>query len=103
MSGPLSMGKVDAVLVIPCGHRAVFRGDAVAAVIEGLEAGGHKGQGNVHLKQMDHLHPQLIRIAAVAQELVNRLLANKKSGGCRQYILRFRRWVMNLFRWGNQL
>ena len=92
---------MDAVLVIPCGHGAVLRGDAVAAVIEGLEAGDHKGQGNVHLKQMDHPHPQLIRIAAVAQELVNRLLSNKKSGGCRQYILRFRRCVMNLFRWGD--
>ena len=103
ISGTISMGKVDAVLVIPCGHGAVLRSDTVAAVIEGLEAGGHKGQGNVHLKQVNHPHPQLIRIAAVAQELVNRLLSNKKSGGCRQYILRFRRCVINLFRWGDQL
>ena len=103
ISGPISIGKVDAVLVIPCGHGAVLRGDAVAAVVEGLEAGNHKGQGNVHLKQMDYPHPQLIRISAVAEELVNGLLPNKKSGGCRQYILRFRRWGMNLFCWGNQL
>ena len=78
-------------------------GDTVAAVIEGLEAGGHKGQGNVHLKQVNHPHPQLIRIAAIAQELVNRLLSNKKSGGCKHYILRFRRWGMKLFRWWDQL
>ena len=86
ISGTISMGKMDAVLVIPCGHGAVLRGDTVAAVIESLEAGDHKGQGNVHLKQMDHPHPQLIRIPTIAQELVNRLLSNKKSGGCRQYI-----------------
>lgn len=103
ISGTISMGKMDAVLVIPCGHGAMLRGDTVAAVIESLEAGDHKGQGNVHLKQMDHPHPQLIRIPTIAQELVNRLLSNKKSGGCRQYILRFRRCVMNLFRWGDQL
>lgn len=89
--------------MIPCSHGAVLCGDAVAAVIESLEAGGHKGHGDVHLKQMNHPHPQLIRISAVAEELVKGLLSNKKSGGCRQYILRFRRCVMNLFRWGDQL
>ena len=57
VSGPISMGKVDTVLVIPCGHRAVLCGDAVAAMIEGLEAGSHKGLWNVHLEQMDYPHP----------------------------------------------
>ena len=97
------MGKVDAVLVIPCGHGAVLRSDTVAAVIEGLEAGGHKGHGDVHLKQMNHPHPQLIRISAVAEELVKGLLSNKKSGGCSNTFSASVRCIMNLFRWGDQL
>ena len=48
-------------IVIPCGHRAVLCGDAVAAMIEGLEAGSHTEEA-IHAALWDYAEKNGIKI-----------------------------------------
>ena len=78
ITGRLPVGKMDAVLGIPCGDAA----DPVAAVIERFQYLGNFGGGFLLFKGRNHTLPLSVRVAAQPQHMVNIRLGKRKSRGC---------------------
>ena len=78
VTGCFAVGKMDAVLGIPCGDAA----DPVAAVIERFQYLGNFGGGFLLLKGCNHTLPLAVRVAAQPQHMVDVSLCKRKSRGC---------------------
>ena len=93
---------VNAVLAIPCGNLAIFRNQAVSAVVECFQECRAIFQRFLLGELGNNFHSCVIFVAACAQNMVNVSLGNehRKSGGCRLDTLRFcDRFNLLGFRW----
>ena len=78
VTGCFAVGKMDAVLGIPCGDAA----DPVAAVIQIFQNVCDFGGGFLLFKGCNHTLPLAVRVAAQPQYMVNIRLGKRKSRGC---------------------
>ena len=78
VTGCFAVGKMDAVLGIPCGDAA----DPVTAVIESFQYLGNLSGGFLLFKGCNHALSLAVCIAAQTQHMVNIRLGKRKSRGC---------------------
>ena len=78
VTGCFAVGKMDAVLGIPCGDAA----DPVAAVIQIFQNVCEFGGGFLLFKGCNHTLPLAVRVAAQPQHVVDVSLCKRKSRGC---------------------
>ena len=91
-----SGGKVDTIFGIPGSNTPVFRGNAIAAVVHPAKHGCHLFQRLLFGKLRNEDHAMVAGVAAGAQNVVNILLRQRKSEGCKDRTLRFHE-VIDLF------
>lgn len=80
---------VDAVSIIPGTDFAVCAFNTITAVIEVMDEISHFFQGFLLGKLGSQHHTMIGRVAAYPEDVINIVLVNRKSEGCKDRTLRF--------------